>query len=92
MSKNNIFPIVMALDKNVALKNENENLSYLSHLKYGYLNYKGLNLLKQKNWWLVYLMLEDMKTFVRVVYMEKSVDFHFLKLHGEPKLYRVGAC
>ena len=50
MSKNNVFPIVMALDENVTLKNKNSNLSYLSHLRYGHLNYKGLNMLKQKNW------------------------------------------
>ncbi|XP_024036216.1 uncharacterized protein LOC112096774 [Citrus clementina] len=49
MSKNKIFPLVMPLDENVALKTENSDLSNLWHLRYGHLNYKGLNLLKQKN-------------------------------------------
>jgi len=49
MSKNKVFPLVMPLDENVALKTENSDLSNLWHLRYGHLNYKGLNLLKQKN-------------------------------------------
>ncbi|KAH9723491.1 hypothetical protein KPL70_007130 [Citrus sinensis] len=49
MSKNKVFPLVMPLDENVALKTENLDLSNLWHLRYGHLNYKGLNLLKQKN-------------------------------------------
>ena len=49
MSKNKVFPLVMPLDENVALKIENSNLSNLWSLRYGHLNYKGMNLLKQKN-------------------------------------------
>ena len=49
MSKNKVFPLVMPLDENFAFKSEDSDLSFLWHLRYGHLNYKGLHLLRQKN-------------------------------------------
>lgn len=49
MTPNKIFPLMMLLNENFALKGENVDDSYLWHLRYGHLNYKGMRLLKEKN-------------------------------------------
>lgn len=49
MTPNKIFPLMMPLNENFALKGEKINDSYLWHLRYGHLNYKGMRLLKEKN-------------------------------------------
>ena len=49
MSQNNIFPLSMPLHEKIALKSETDDESHLWHLRYGHLNYQGLQLLKQRN-------------------------------------------
>ena len=49
MSQNNVFPISMPLHEKIALKSEAVDESHLWHLRYGHLNYQGLQLLKQRN-------------------------------------------
>ena len=49
MAPNKVFPLIMPLHDNLALKSDNINEDYLWHLRYGHLNYKGLKLLKDKN-------------------------------------------
>ena len=87
MSKNKVFPLVMPLDKNVALKTEKLDLSNLRHLIYGHLNCKGLNLLEQKN---MVISLPDVGRHEKVcegyIY-GKCRGFYFLKLHGQPRFH-----
>lgn len=49
MISKNVFPFTMPLDEKFALKSESVDDSYLCHLRYGHLNYKGLKLLKDKD-------------------------------------------
>jgi hypothetical protein len=49
MNSNNIFSLNMKSFHNVALRSEHVNQSHLWHLRYGHLNYNGLQLLKHKN-------------------------------------------
>ena len=47
MSQNNVFPLGMPLHEKIALKSEAVDESHLWHLRYGHLNYQGLQLLNQ---------------------------------------------
>jgi len=49
MSSNNIFSFNMKSLHNVVMRNEHVDKSHLWHLRYGHLNYNGLQLLKHKN-------------------------------------------
>ena len=49
MSQNNVFSLSMPLHEKIALKSETVDESHLWHLRYGHLNYQGLQLLKQGN-------------------------------------------
>ncbi|CAN0881937.1 Retrovirus-related Pol polyprotein from transposon TNT 1-94 [Linum grandiflorum] len=49
MTSNQLFPLTMARNEEVALKSQSMDESFLWHLRYGHLNYKGLKLLKEKN-------------------------------------------
>lgn len=49
MNANNVYLITMLLSEKIAFKREIVDESYLWHLRYGHLNYKGLELLKDKN-------------------------------------------
>lgn len=48
MAPNPLFPLVMPLNDDFALKGERVSDSYLWHLRYGHLDNRGLQLLKQK--------------------------------------------
>ena len=49
MTTSKVFPLKMPLNEDFALKGEKVDDSYLWHLRYGHLNYKGMRLLKEKN-------------------------------------------
>ena len=49
MSRNNVFPLSMPSNEKIALKCEHVDDSHLWHLRYGHLNYQGLQLLKKRN-------------------------------------------
>lgn len=49
MSSNKVFPLSLSLEEKVAYTSENFDQSQLWHLRYSHLNWKGLQLLKQKN-------------------------------------------
>lgn len=46
MSSNRVFPLFMPLEGKVAYAGETINQSQIWHLRYGHLNWKGLQLLK----------------------------------------------
>ncbi|KAL6219745.1 hypothetical protein ACLB2K_007504 [Fragaria x ananassa] len=48
MTGNKVFPLVLPLEENFALRSDSADESYLWHLRYGHLNYNGVHLLKQK--------------------------------------------
>ncbi|CAL1376904.1 unnamed protein product [Linum trigynum] len=49
MTSNRIFSLAMSQNGEVAFKSENLDQSFLWHLRYGHLNFKGLKLSRQKN-------------------------------------------
>ena len=49
MTSNRMFPLTMSRNEELAMKSQSMDESFLWHLRYGHLNYKGLKLLKQKN-------------------------------------------
>ena len=49
MTRNKVFPLYINYASPVALKGEISDESQLWHLRYGHLNQKGLQLLKQKD-------------------------------------------
>jgi transposase InsO family protein len=49
MSRNNVFPLSMPSNERISLKCEHVDDSHLWHLRYGHLNYQGLQLLKKRN-------------------------------------------
>ena len=49
MTQNKVFALNMPIKQNLTLKNEKIDESYLWHMRYGHLNYKGINLLKGKD-------------------------------------------
>ncbi|KAG6433493.1 hypothetical protein SASPL_105107 [Salvia splendens] len=49
MSSNRVFPLIMPLEEKVALAGESVDQSQIWHLRYGHLNWNGLQLLKKNN-------------------------------------------
>ncbi|CAL1407138.1 unnamed protein product [Linum trigynum] len=49
MTSNRIFSLAMSQNGEVAFKSENLDQSFLWHLRYGHLTFRGLKLLRQKN-------------------------------------------
>ncbi|CAN0831018.1 hypothetical protein LINGRAHAP2_LOCUS1598 [Linum grandiflorum] len=49
MTSNRLFPLSVARNEEVGLKSQSMDESFLWHLRYGHLNYKGLKLSKEKN-------------------------------------------
>ena len=49
MSQNNVLPLSMPLCEKISLRSETVDESHLWLLRYGHLNYQGLQLFKQRN-------------------------------------------